>query len=137
MKRRHVVLGVLTLVVAAVFGLSGCTSGPSKSLDITGQDGGSTQQLKVGQELKVALEANPTTGYMWALDGKLPVQLESVGEPVFTADSKAIGAGGNEVWTFAGKSEGKATLKLKYWRSFEPTTPPLKTFSVTIDVGGR
>ncbi len=129
---------VRLLALLAVCALStmllpaGCIS--TTPLALSEEDTGTTQTLKVGQELKVTLEANPTTGYQWVLDGHLPPQLEQVGLPEFTAGSPAMGSGGTEVWTFVAKESGAASVALKYWRSFEPTSPPVSTFSVDVEV---
>jgi inhibitor of cysteine peptidase len=124
---------VATLGFAAV-AAGGCSPASSSPLELTAEDAGSTQQLAVGQEMKVTLESNQTTGYRWAVDGEVPPQLEQVGEPTYNSESKMIGAGGQEIWTFKGAQTGSAELKLKYWRSFEPTTEPAETFVVTVDV---
>lgn len=114
------------------FSLLGCSSaGP---VTLTEADDGRTQQLAVGQELQVSLEANPTTGYRWAIDGDLPPELEQVGEPEYKADSSAIGSGGRETWIFSAVKSGSAALRLKYWRSFEPTVEPVATFSASVMV---
>jgi len=119
--------------VVAVVTLSGCAE-PSETIVLTGANDGTKQRLAVDQELTITLEANPTTGYQWAVDGALPVQLEQVGESEYESGSSAIGAGGTEVWTFKGKQPGRGVLKLKYWRSFEPTAAPVDTFELTVDV---
>jgi inhibitor of cysteine peptidase len=90
--------------------------------------------MSAGQELQLTLDSNPTTGYSWALDGEIAPQLEQVGEAEYTAESTALGAGGTEVWTFKAKSSGSGTLRLKYWRSFEPDATPPETFDVTVEV---
>ncbi len=118
------------VLLAVTVLLSGC-AGPVRLSDA---DDGSVQRLDAGQELQVSLEANPTTGYQWAVDGDLPAQLEQKGEPVYDASSNAIGAGGTEVWTFVAKEPGTGTLRLKYWRSFEPTVPPVVTYSLSVAV---
>lgn len=112
--------------------LAGCIN--TAPLALSESDTGTTQTLRVGQQLKVKLEANPTTGYQWALDGRLPPQLEQVGKPQFTVDSPALGSGGTEVWTFVAKERGAASLALKYWRSFDSTSPPVSSFSVDVHV---
>ena len=133
-SRVRLVLAAGTLAFA-VLSLAGCGSPtPQGPLELTSADKGSTQRLAVGQELRVTLESNPTTGYRWAVDGDLPTQLEQMGEPSYKAESKMVGAGGQEVWAFKGAKAGTADLKLKYWRSFEPTAQPAETFSVTVEV---
>ncbi len=125
-------LGFIGIVLVGL--LVGCTPTSTAPLELGSADSGSSQTLAVGQQLKVSLDSNPTTGYRWAVDGALPPQLEQLGEPEFTAQSSALGAGGVETWTFVGTSAGACTLKLKYWRSFEPTAPPADAFEVNLDV---
>jgi len=124
---------VLAAGVLLVAALSACGSKTAAPLELTSKDSGSQQTLAVGQQLKITLDANPTTGYLWAVDA-VPDQLEQSGDPVYSSRSGAMGAGGTEVWTFVGKSAGTRPLKLKYWRSFEPTAAPAKAFEVTVDV---
>jgi inhibitor of cysteine peptidase len=114
--------------------LVSCAPKATSPLGLGAADAGSRQILGIGQQVKISLDSNPTTGYRWAIDGTLPSQVEQVGESNYAAQSKAIGAGGVEVWTFVGKSAGVGTLKLKYWRSFEPTATPARTFEVGVEV---
>jgi protein-L-isoaspartate O-methyltransferase len=37
-------------------------------------------------------------------------------------------------FTFKAAGDGSALLRLKYWRSFEPDTAPLRTFEVNVTV---
>lgn len=123
-------------VAAGLIGLvlvGGCAANKSP-VDVSVADNATTRQLVTGQKLRVSLESNPTTGYRWALDGSLPAQLAQVGQPQFTSHSNAVGSGGTELWTFVAKSSGTAPLRLKYWRSFEPTVPPIATFSLNVEV---
>lgn len=123
---------VACLVVCAV--ASACAAAPRAAIDLTAKDNGSKQTLAVGQQLRVTLDANPTTGYQWSVDGSLPSQLAQVGSAAYTSHSTAIGGGGSDLWTFTGASTGTGSLKLKYWRSFEPTATPAKTFEVQVEV---
>ena len=127
-------MGRLVALVSLAVLLTGCAQRASAPVELTQEDSGTSQALSVGQELRISLDANPTTGYMWAIDGELPQQLEQVGDPEYTSESNAIGAGGTEVWVFRGLAAGEGTLKLKYWRSFEPTATPDDTFEVTVGV---
>ena len=135
MARPARLFALLFVVVSCLILVSGCAAAkPPQPLVLTGSDVGTTHSLKVGQTVNVTLDANPTTGYSWALDGPLPPQLKQSGDPDYTATSTSLGTGGTEVWQFVGTSAGKAALKMKYWRSFEPTATPGSTFEVTLDV---
>lgn len=129
---RVVALGFIGVVLVGP--LVACAPKTTSPLELASARSGSRQTLAVGQQLKISLDSNPTTGYRWAVDGTLPPQLEQVGQSKYTAQSSAIGAAGVEVWTFVGKSVGTGALKLKYWRSFEPTAAPFRTFEVGVEV---
>jgi len=132
---RVLVLAVLlcSLAIVAMVG-AGCRSTPLV-VEVTDRDDGSTQQLGMDQQLQITLESNQTTGYSWALDGRVPDQLLQSGEAEYVgSQSNRVGAGGKEIWLFKPTQAGEGTLKLKYWRPFEPDEPPAETFSVTVDV---
>ncbi len=93
---------------------------------------------RVGQEFKLALPCNASTGYTWVLatvpDEKL---VKLVKTDYKRQDSKLIGAGGTMVWTFKGLAEGKTEMKLNYVRPWEKAERPAQTtnFAVVIRAG--
>lgn len=109
--------------------LAGCAT----STSLTGSDNGKTIQAHVGDEIAIALDANPTTGYGWSverIDGKLLILKQSN----FAASSNAIGSGGTQTVTFVAESIGTANLQLKYWRSFAGEKSITRRFAVTIQI---
>ena len=137
--RRPWPIVAVAIALVAVAGLVSACSGktnpePPAPLALAKAESGTTQDLQIGQELRITLDANPTTGYQWDVVGQVPAQLERVGSPRFAPASDALGAGGTQVWTFVAVSAGEGTLKMKYWRSFEPTAPPPAEFRVTLRV---
>ena len=138
MKRPWLIAGVAIGLVALAGLVSACSGKtnpePPAPLALAKAESGTTQDLQIGQELRITLDANPTTGYQWDVVGEAPAQIERSGEPRFTSASDALGAGGTQVWTFVAVSAGEGTLKMKYWRSFEPTALPPAEFRVTLRV---
>ena len=138
MMRPWPVVAVVILSVAVTGLVSACSSKtnpePPAPLEITQDENGTTQDVQIGQDVRIALDANPTTGYQWGVIGQVAAQLERIGEPLFTPASDALGAKGTEVWTFVARSAGEGTLKMKYWRSFEPTVPAFAKFRVVLRV---
>lgn len=134
MARVTRMLTLAILGMALAMAAAGCASGPPTPLELDKEDSGSNQTLSVGQELRIALDSNPTTGYMWSVDGAIPEQLSQTGDSEFKETSAAIGTGGIETWGFKAKSTGEGRLKLKYWRSFEPTAAPAQTFDIGVTV---
>jgi inhibitor of cysteine peptidase len=116
--------------------LSACSSSGATTdvRTVTEKDSGSQVELIVGQDMRVSLEGNPTTGYTWEVGEAGTGVLTQVGEMEYQSDSSAVGAGGVMIFRFHAVETGETKLKLVYHRSFEKDTPPLKTFEVTITV---
>jgi predicted secreted protein len=149
MTRRTPVIALALAAVALGAALVGCASGSTGGVSTSGtdnnapravilglKDDGTTAGVAVGGTVTVKLPGNPTTGYTWAVDDTLPPQLQAQGSPTFESGAAAgvVGAGGEVALKFTANTRGSADLKLKYWRSFEATTPPVKTWSATVDV---
>jgi len=104
-------------------------------LNLTEADeGGAFELQRIGDQLVVALEGNPTTGYTWAVEAMDENILQQVEDADFLPDSDAIGAGGKLVMHFRAMATGQTTLRLVYHRPWEEDVEPLKTFTVNIAV---
>lgn len=92
--------------------------------------------MKVGDEFVLTLESNPSTGYLWRLAEKPDENTVTLVSSEYRAvpDTKRVGAGGNEVWTFRAKGKGKAAINLIYVRPWEKDIPPARTACVIIIV---
>jgi inhibitor of cysteine peptidase len=90
----------------------------------------------VNEELTVALESNPTTGYSWKYDYDKTI-LNLVNEE-YKADSKAdkqlVGAGGTQLTKFKALKSGQTAVTFTYRRSWEQPSSEDKTqiFNITI-----
>jgi inhibitor of cysteine peptidase len=100
-------------------------------LNLTASDNGTRKPTHVGDEVRVALAENPTTGYLWqaAVD---PEVLRPVGDD-FEAASNATGAGGTRQLTFEVVGSGTIELVLRKVRSWQPDEPA-DEYAVTLDV---
>ena len=128
MKRFFVLVGSIFLVMSMM------TACQSKTPTYTKAENGQSIDLVVGQEILVKLEGNPTTGYTWELDQDASSGMEQVGEPDYGADSSAIGSGGMFKFRFKAVEAGEHSLQLKYWRTFEPDTPPIELFTLKLNI---
>ena len=94
--------------------------------------------VKAGQEFKLTLHANATTGYQRVL-AKAPDEklVKLLGSEYKRLDSKLMGAGGDMVWTFKALAEGKVEIGLDYIRPWEKGVMPVETtnFVVVIKAG--
>jgi inhibitor of cysteine peptidase len=110
------------------------------ALSLAEADNGKAFTLNVGDTMTVTLAGNPTTGYEWTADltdeaAALLVAAED--DPAYLADTvdpNVVGSGGMYTFTFTAAAAGQVELKLKYWRSFEPDTAPVQTFTATITI---
>jgi inhibitor of cysteine peptidase len=147
MNRRTAAIATVSLLLLAALVTAGCSSSSSaggsstgaakpvaKTIELTAGDNGSTVDAAVGSTLVVKLSANPTTGYTWSTDGDLPPMVSQEGTATYEASSTAIGSGGISTMKYNVVKVGDGDLKLKYWRTFESTVPPVATFQVTLKV---
>lgn len=109
--------------------------GPAKPVNLTAADKGSQVSLKVGGQIVITLDSNPSTGYTWEAQGLDTTIFKQVGEATFvSSDPGLVGAGGTLTLTFKVLKAGTASLMLVYHRPWETGVEPLDTFSVTVTV---
>src|ERR1035438_7231850 len=93
--------------------------------------------VTVGQEFKISLQSNPSTGYLWHFakppDAKF---LKLVSTKYQAPESKLVGAGGSGVWTFKALAEGKTALELNYQRPWEKSLPPAQSTNFVVVITG-
>ncbi len=106
---------------------------PEESMKLSESDSGKTVEINVGDKLEIILDGNPTTGFIWevsSLDSKFLGQ----GEEKFAPSSNNMGSGGLEIKSFQAVAPGTSQLSLIYHRPFEPNNPPLRSFTITVDI---
>jgi len=102
-------------------------------------DGGAVT-LSVGQELVIALAANPTTGFSWQVDRIDEAVLRQAGDAEFRPATSAPGLAGApsiETLRFQAAGAGETTLTLVYRRPFEAAETPTPENSFTLRVTVR
>ena len=94
---------------------------------------GNKIELHPGEEFKIILHENPTTGFHWK-----PI---SIGEPVCTLldnsfDVNGITPGnrGSHSWHFQAVQEGLGKIEIVYRRSWEQARPPAQSFTLSVYV---
>ena len=125
----------LSLVFLAVVLIPVTACSSTKQIALTKGDNGSQVEIKVGGEITITLEGNPSTGYTWEANNLEPTMFESVGDPVFNSSNPGlVGSGGTLTLTFRALKAGTSTLTLIYHRPWETGVDPIDTFSVTVTV---
>ena len=116
--------------VASVVSATATAQAAAIPTNSTGFDvAGGVEQIRVlaGKQFSLTLHANHTTGYNWQLAKPLdPAMLKQIGEDYHAATSDAVGAPGEEVWTFECIAAGTVELNFEYVRPFEKDAKPVK-----------
>src|SRR5215510_7301373 len=100
---------------------------------LTEKDEGRTVDIRVGQELRVSLPENATTGYRWATEQYPEAFIEAIAiEPRYTANS--VGSGGLVAFVFRGAKAGSGEIVLKHWRHWEGERSITRRFRLRVNV---
>ncbi len=122
----------LSLILA-----SACVPGKPRTIAVTEKDAGSTVTMNQGDMLEVTLVGNPTTGYSWDIQSVDTSILKQMSDWMYKADNTTpgfVGSPGKQSVRFEAVGAGQTTLKMIYYRSFEPDVPPEQTFEITVIV---
>jgi inhibitor of cysteine peptidase len=86
-----------------------------------------------GEEFKITLESNPTTGNQWLMARPLDEKfLKLLGSEYKRGRSGAPGSGGSDVLTFKALGEGKTQIHLKYARLWEQGAAAARTTNFVV-----
>ena len=122
--------------VASVVSATAAAQAAAIPTSSTGFDvAGGVEQIRVlaGKQFSITLNANHTTGYSWRLAKPLdPAMLRQISDDYHAATSGAVGAPGEEVWTFESVAAGNVELDFEYVRPFEKDAKPAKTAKYSI-----
>jgi inhibitor of cysteine peptidase len=96
-----------------------------------GESGNGTGvDMRVGQELILRLDSNPSTGYHWDVIEGIGAILEQSGEsqyhPSGSLEDMSPGGGGVEIFRFQASAAGQTELVLAYRRPWEQGEPNKK-----------
>ena len=124
----NVLMGLLGLFMFAAFPADAAT------IELTEKDNGAVMKVQLGDQIKVTVPGNPTTGYTWELAAICADVLEPGLDPEYVRDSTLPGAAGRFTFQFTVRSQGYTKVILAYRRTWGKDIPPVKTFEMTADV---
>ena len=120
-----------TLLIATIL-VTACSSTRPQ---LSETDNGKTVQVKVGDQITIALEGNPSTGYTWEAANLDASMFQQFGEIQFRSSNPGlVGSGGTLTLKFVTLRAGTAPLTLVYQRPWETDVAPQSTFTVTVIV---
>lgn len=105
------------------------------TIELDGDDDGSSREAAVGDELVLSLAETPTSGYRWAIETIDPAVLELVGDDYEPPEPGLLGGEGRHLWRARIVGSGTMTLGLVLRRAWDPETA-VSSFEVTIDAVG-
>ena len=122
------------VLLAVVLGVRGCSRGAAM-IELNEAGAGRPVTMEVGQRIRITLPENRTTGYRWQVGGDCSGIL-GVEDDEATAGSGKPGAGGERMWVFAAKAEGRCELRFESARAWEESaTGKVVSFPVTVKGG--
>ncbi len=125
-------LSLVTLIMVFILATA-CSS--TKQANLTAADKGGQVEVKVGEQIVIKLDSNPSTGYTWEAKDLDTTMFEQVGDTAFTSSNPSlVGAGGTLTLTFKVLKAGTNTLTLVYHRPWETDVDPIDMFAVTVIV---
>jgi inhibitor of cysteine peptidase len=134
-RRENMVPKIQFISILAILMFMATACSPTKPVNLTAADKGSQVSVKVGEQIAISLDGNPSTGYSWEAIGLDTAVFEQMGDATFISSNPGlVGAGGSMTLTFKAVKAGTAVLTLVYHRPWETGVTPLDTFSVAITV---
>lgn len=106
----------LFVIVALVLTACGgkVTETPVPQLEIS--EPGKTIEVAAGNEFKLIIESNPTTGYHWELIGNLDDRvIQFISKDYRASEPILMGSGGKDVWVFKALAAGETKIVLGYY----------------------
>jgi inhibitor of cysteine peptidase len=125
----------LLLLTLTLAGLAACSS-PASEIALTKSDNGKTISAAPNQLITITLDSNATTGFKWNLTGEPDAKVLKLVVSKYNAPQNTgglVGVGGTETWQFQAVGAGTGTLKLAYFRPFDPTQAAGE-FTLTVNV---
>lgn len=135
-------LGLLVIGLLAV----GCTSATARAAEMGAncdQFGAQksitqTAEMSVGDQVKVTLCSNPTTGFAWQEPEISDIAAVSLADKSFgaptSASAPAVGAGGTESITLRATAKGTSTVVLRYSQPWVGGTSGEWTYTLAVTV---
>ena len=102
----------------------------SQSRTFTEADNGKTFNMTRGQTVKIALDENPTTGYMWNTSVSNGIRIS--GDSYKISNPGLMGSGGIHTWTLVLSKSGEQEFTALYKRAWEPEA--FSTFTIHFNV---
>jgi predicted secreted protein len=113
---------ILSLLALAVMALSSCGETNKDIFQIS--DPAKQLEASAGNEFKIIIASNPSTGYHWELVEELDeTTVQFVSREYRASEPVLAGSGGVDVWVFNAVSPGETSITLGY---YPPANDPVE-----------
>jgi inhibitor of cysteine peptidase len=122
---------ILLIMIFASLSISAC-GGRTPALKVS--DPQFPIEVGVGKDFNIVLEANPTTGYHWAIVSELDQNMVQFVKTEYTStsDPNLVGGGGLDVWVFKSVKTGETQITLGYYPPSNDPVDPQQTTTFTV-----
>jgi inhibitor of cysteine peptidase len=108
---------LLTVLFASALTLTACGKPTEASVEpLTISEPGKSIEVAAGNEFKIIIASNPSTGYHWELIGNLDDALiQFVSKDYRASEPVMPGSGGKDVWVFKALAAGETKIVLGHY----------------------
>ena len=115
--------------------LAGATEEPTVVPQLNISDPAKILEASAGNEFKIIIDSNPTTGYHWEIIGEVDAGVVEFVSRDFRGDEPvAVGSGGVDVWAFKAVAAGETHITLGYYPPSNDPVEPQQTVTFTVTV---
>lgn len=126
-----------TVVVEAATAAPSTPATDAKEFALGDKDSGKSLELRVGDTVKLVLDANPTTGFSWSKMDKVDqsiLKLEKNDYQQNANPGRMVGIGGKTTIVYRAVKPGTAKIDLTYMQPWEPDSEFNTDYTVTVKV---
>ncbi|MBR6241645.1 MAG: protease inhibitor I42 family protein [Lentisphaeria bacterium] len=126
-----------TVVVEAADAAPVTAATDAKEFALGDGDSGKSLELRVGDTVKLVLDANPTTGFSWSKMDKVDqsiLKLEKNDYQQNANPGRMVGVGGKTTIVYRAVKPGTAKIDLTYMQPWEPDSKFNTDYTVTVKV---
>jgi predicted secreted protein len=125
---------LLTVLAVLILVSGGLVPARADAVQLNEGNNNQTVALDQGAVMELTLPGNPTTGFAWSLAATPDQNVLVETSHFYISPARTVGSGGGDHWVFRAAGAGATQLTLVYSRPWEKSTPPAKTYSVTVGV---
>lgn len=134
MIRSRVLFYLMTLSAMAAFACGGEKAEPTVHTNPA-----DTVRVMAGEQFKISLESNPSTGYSWQFTSEFDTTIIVLVGKEYVPDpnpENLVGKGGRDQWLFRGVKGGAMAVSLRYLQPWDSSSVA-RTVEFRIEVEGK